>query len=192
MFMEKSMTLKEELVKYIFGPTHPTVALGEDGYIVYDFKAIYPEKLAVFVPIEIERSGYSNVFPKSFEAYFRKADLEIAHLARLMEIRLENRFKGMGVEYIPGRMLKRQDNNYTVFRFDELVDSRHKTEALCRAKFRDLTIGNRAIVNNINSYFKATATNLDGKEYLYWLMPLSEFFLDSNKVLTESVFAMAE
>lgn len=190
--MKKSMTLKEELVKYIFGPTRPTIAPGEDGYIVYDFKAVYPGKLAIFVPIEIEQSNCSNIFPKNFESYFREADSEIAHLARMMELKIESKFKGMGVEYIPGKMLERKDNNYTVFRFDNLIDPRQKTEALCRVRFRNLTISERTIVNSSNLYFQSMTAGLDGREYLYWIMPISEFLVDANKVVAGSVFAMAE
>ena len=188
----RRMTLEEELVKYIFPGTKPKTALGEDGYIIYDFNALYPSKLAIFVPIEIEHSHYSNVFPKSFEAYFRHADSEIAHLSRLMELDFGNNFKGLGVEYIPGRVLKRKDEKYTVFRFDELVEPRRKTEALCRVKFRNLSIGDRNKIVATEPHFQSMATSLDGREYLYWIMPVGKFFPDMNGVLAASIFAMTE
>ncbi|MDO4889437.1 MAG: hypothetical protein Q4A25_01955 [Candidatus Saccharibacteria bacterium] len=187
----ETVALKEELVKYIFPGTRPEVALGEDGYIVHDFKAYYPEKLGIFIPIEVEHSNISNVFPKSFEDYFRHADSEIAHLARLMEMNLENKLKGLGVEYIPGKVLERQENIYTIFRFDGLIEPSVKTDALCRVKFRKLSFGDRNRITNLNPRFHAMATSLDGREYLYWIMPISEFLTDVNKTVTESVFAMA-
>ena len=183
--MEK-MALKERLVKYIFPGSSPAVAIGEDGYIIYNFRNLYPEKLAIFIPIEVEHSNVSNKLPRSFEAYFRNADSEIAHLSRLVEKDLGNKFKGLGVEYMPGKVLQRQDNKYTVFRFDWLVESGSKTDALCRAKFRDLSIGDRTRISEIKPCFKAMASSLDGREYLYWIMPISEFFsnVDKGSVVT--------
>lgn len=188
----KKMALKKELVKFIFPGSDPHIALGEDGYIIYDFKSLYPEKLAIFIPIEIEGSRYSDVFPKSFEAYFRDADSEIAHVERYYETDFGNNFKGLGVEYIPGRVLKRQDNNYTVFRFDELVDSRRKTEALCRAKTKKLTTSDRKAILNSNPYFSCEAISLSGDKYLYWVMPIGGFFPDVNSVLAATFFAMID
>ena len=188
--MEK-MALKERLVKYIFPGSGPTIAIGEDGYIIYDFKYLYPSKLAIFIPIEVEHSNFNNKLPKSFDAYFRNADAEIARLSRLTEKDLGNQFKGLGVEYIPGKVLQRQDNRYTVFRFDWLVDSGSKTDALCRAKFRGLSIGDRKRITG-KPYFNAMASSLDGREYLYWIMPINEFF-NVNKAPTDgSVTVLAK
>lgn len=188
----KKLALKKELVKFIFPGTSPSIALGEDGYIIYDFKSLYPEKLAIFIPIEIEGSRYSDVFPKSFEAYFRDADSEIAHMERYYETSFGNNFKGLGVEYIPGKVLKRQDSNYTVFRFDELVDPRRKTEVLCRVKRKRLSVDNEITVLNSNPYFNCAATSLSGDEYLYWIMSLGGFFPDVDSVLAATFFAMVD
>ena len=188
----KKMALKEELVKFIFPGTSPTIALGEDGYIIHSFKSLYPEKLAIFIPSEVEGSNYNNVFPKSFEAYFRDADSEISHISRTYETDFGNKFKGLGVEYIPGRVLRRDENNFVVFRFDELVDPRRKTEVLCRAKHKMITTNEYIEILGTNPNLCSETTSLSGTKYLYWIMSLGGFFPDISSVLAATLFAMTE
>ncbi|MBR3365621.1 hypothetical protein IKG48_00635 [Candidatus Saccharibacteria bacterium] len=188
---KNKLALDENIVKYIFPGTNPDVALGEDGYVIYDFQALYPKKLAIFVPIEIERSHYSDVFPKSFEAYFKDLDSEIARLSRLLEANLEWCLKGRGIEFIAGRVLKRQDNNYTVFRFDELVDTCCKTELLCRTETKNITVNDEMAVLNTDPYFEDKATSIDGREYLYWIMPIGQLFFNTNSLIA-TILSMAE
>ncbi len=188
---KNKITLDENIVKYIFPGTKPSIALGEDGYIVYNFQSLYPKKLAIFVPIEIERSHYSDVFPKSFEGYFKNLDEELARLSRLLETNLIWNLKDIGVEFIAGRVLRRQDNNYTVFRFDELVGTSYKTELLCRARLDNFTIDNEMAVLNTNPYFEDSAASIDGRKYLYWIMPIDQLFFSASSLFA-IILSMAE
>lgn len=177
----KKITLNNEVVKYLFSGVDCEVAPGEDGYIVYGFSSLLPSKLGLFIPIEIDRSGYSAVFPKSFEAYFSNLDEEFSYLSRLLEVDLKNDFLGYGLEYIPGMMLKRDSETYTIFRFDELMNPEEKTDMLCRIRSDSLELFSRLLGSK--PYFLAETATLDGKIYFYFILPLSKFFrLDDRTI----------
>lgn len=187
--MGRKMALDEAIVKYIFPGVHPTVALGEDGYIVYDFDSFYPEKLAIFVPIEVERSNYSNVFPKSFEDYFKNLDLEISRLSLLLEMGdIFRRFPP--TEFIAGQVLRREDSQYTVFRFDELAASKEKTELLCRSQASRILPSELGEIYKLSKGFLPEMVYLPGeKEYLYWFLPVKKLY-DSKRKMPEKLIPM--
>lgn len=173
--MRQKMILDKEIVKYIFTGVHSEVALGEDGYIVYDFKTTYPSKLAVFVPIEVEPSNYSNFFPKSFEDYFRDLDLEISRLSLLIEKgNIFNRFPA--TEFVAGQVLRRENSNYTVFRFDESIEPKHRTDLLCRSEVKNLSLTEIKQIYCISNDLKSVAKTINGIEYLYWILPIKSLF----------------
>lgn len=187
----KKLALTEEIVKYIFSGTEASIAIGEDGYIVYGFKMLYPSELGVFVPIEIDRSNYSDVFPKNFESYFRELDKDFDYLSRLLEVKMDNPFRGCGIEYVSGAMLKRDEGNYTIFRFDELIDSNFKIDLLCRAKIDSITESQRRLIMNSEPFYVSFAPNYDGTKYLYFIIPINRIFGDSDG-LTAAVFAFSQ
>jgi len=191
--MREKMILDETIVKYIFTGTHPTVALGEDGYIVYDFDTTYPSKLAVFIPIEVEPSNYSNVFPKSFEDYFKDLDLEISRLSLLVE--RGNIFDRFPVaEFVAGQILKRDDGKYTVFRFDELVEPEQRTELLCRTKIKGISASglNKIYAVSEESFTPERAQMIDTTEYIYWFLPLRKLFCQYDETLESLIPMMME
>ena len=101
------------------------------------------------------------------------------------------KLKGLGIEFIAGRVLKRQDNIYTVFRFDELVNTHCKTELLCRVSLDNFTIENEITVMDTEPYFEDTATSIDGRKYLYWIMSVGQLFYNTNSLIA-TILAMAE
>lgn len=179
--MDKQITLSETVVKYLFSGVDCEVAIGEDGYVVYGFEALYPSKLGVFVPSEVDRSNYCLLFPKSFEAYFTDLDDDLSYLSRLLEADIRSNFFGHGIEYIPGMVLKRDHENYTIFRFDKLMDSSLKTDLLCRADVSTLDAIPK--IARTKPYFLAEATTLDRRTYLYFVLPIDELFMIDGKVI---------
>ena len=186
------MALDEEIVKYIFEGVHPKIAIGEDGYIVYDFDATYPANLAVFVPIEVQPSNYSNFFPKSFEDYFRDLDLEISRLSLLIEQgNIFNRFPK--TEYIMGQFLNMSTSEYTVFRFDELLETREKTMLLCRTKVKDTSVvWITQILTTSAGLFPVRVWTVDGVEYIYWGLSFESLFCCQKEVMDAWTPAMLE
>ena len=192
--MREKVTLKEEVVKYIFPGTKPEIALGEDGYIVYDFKKLYPEKLGIFIPIEIEKSDYSNIFPKSFEDYFLNVRTEVNYLSRLLETEIKTIFCDIDFEYIPGRVLNRDENNYTIFRFDELMGITPRTDLLCRIEDGLLSTNDKMDIVNINPYFVSEAVGISGIEYFYFIIPIDKLLYNPTNTcrgIIASVFSYA-
>ena len=190
--MRQKMILDREVVKYIFAGVHSGIALGEDGYIVYDFDTTYPSKLAVFVPIEVEPSNYSNFFPKSFEDYFRDLDIEISRLSLLFEKgNVFNRFPV--TEFVAGQILRRENSNYIVFRFDESIDPIHRTDLLCRSEIKKLSLPEINQIYCISSEFKSCVTRtLDGIEYMYWFLPVKSLFKHYDSTLEAWIPMMME
>lgn len=176
------MRLNEGVVKYVFGAmTEPKIAEGEDGYVIYDFKVTYPSKLAVFMPLEVERSNYSSYFPKSFEDYFKDLDLEISRLSLLVERgNIFNRFAQ--TEFVPGQVVK-ADGEYVVFRFDEMLLPTEKTELLCRTPVVNLSLSD--IEKNYHlmdvDYMEYVDT-LFGTRYLYWFLPVRRLFIHPEEI----------
>lgn len=189
---KKKMTLSREIVKYIFPATEPAIKQYEDGYLVYNFIRVYPDKLGIFIPNEVDKSNYSSAFPKSFESYFASIHEEAAYLSRLLEVTIEpNLREKLGVECVSGKVLEmEQDECGTVFRFDDLFDPRTKTDLLCRVKLEGLTDDDKIAILNSQPRFKANASINDGTEYLYWIMPISQLFKIDDKVLA-AIFAFA-
>ncbi len=191
--MKKKMALDQKIVKYIFTGVKSSVALGEDGYIVYNFDTMYPANLAIFVPIEVERSNYSNVFPKSFEDYFRDLDLELSRLSLIIERgNIFNRFAK--TEFIAGQIVKRVNTNFTIFRFDELIDPSEKKTLLCRTAERDLSAKSyEAILSTSDSNYSCEwAKSVDGANYLYWYLPVNRLFNRKDRELYDFIPIMLE
>ena len=192
--MREKVALKEEIVKFIFPGAKPEIALGEDGYIVYDFKRLYPEKLGIFVPIEIEKSGYSNVFPRSFEDYFLNVHTEVGYLSRLLETEIKTILWNIDFEYIPGRMLNRDENNYTIFRFDELMGITPRTDLLCRIEKARLSAADEMDIIGVDPYFIAEAVGISGIEYFYFIIPIDKLLFNPTNTcrgIIASVFSYA-
>lgn len=187
---KKKITLDREIVKYIFPTTDPAVAVGEDGYIVYNFIRLYPNRLGIFIPSEVNMSNYSSAFPKPFESYFTDIYEETEYLSRLLEVKIEPNFGNIGVECISGKVLERDENNYTIFRFDELIDPRAKTDLLCRVELKNLTTDDKIEILSAEPKFREEAISVDGAQYLYWIMPISRLFRINDEVLA-AIFAFA-
>lgn len=185
------IALTEEIVKYIFPGSEPTIAPGEDGYIIYDFKMMYPAKLGIFIPIEVDRSNYSSVFPKPFEAYFLDLDKQAEYLSRFLEVDIKPTLPNIGVQFVPGKVLQRNENNYTIFRFDELIAPIQKTDLLCRVKYNNLSGDNSLKLLNIDPKFKAGAYTVTGIQYQYWICPNRYLFCIDNEFLA-AVFTLAD
>lgn len=186
------MMLDEEIVKYIFVGVHPKIAVGEDGYIVYDFDTTYPANLAIFVPIEVQPSNYSNFFPRSFEDYFRDLDLEISRLSLLIEQgNIFNCFPK--TEYIAGQFLKMATSKYTVFRFDESLEIEEKTMLLCRTKVKDTSLAKTTqIFTTAEGFSPGRSRTVDGIEYIYWGLPFRRLFSCWKEMMDAWTPAMLE
>ena len=180
--MEK-IALNEEIVKYIFPGTEPAIAMGEDGCVVYDFKKSYPDKLGIFIPNEVDRSNYSNVFPRPFEGYFLNMDEEVSYISRFLEVvdGISPLVRYTDAEFIPGKVLKGEKDHYTVFRFDELVDPGEKTDLLCRLSLNYLGAENEISILDANPCFTGDVTGLNGTRYYYWIMPFSQLFSPTDE-----------
>ena len=180
---EQKIPLSEEIVKYIFPGTSPVVVQAEDGYIVHDFKKLYPIGLGIFVPNEVDRSNYNAIFPKPFESYFLDMHEEVAHLSRLLEIPITSNLSTTEIVCMPGVILRNSEANEVVFRFDKLLEARKKTELLCRANLDRLTIGDKVRILNVHPLYRAEASDWDGGQYLYWIMPIEMLFSDPGEIL---------
>ena len=182
----KQIAVTEEIVKYIFPTTNPEIIQGEDGYIVCDFRRLYPNQLAIFLPNEVDQSNYSSAFPKPFEDYFASAIEEAAFLSRLFEAEIRpNLRKDLNVEFVPGKVVRTIKSDYTVFRFDELIDAREKTEVLCRVKLKDMVVNDRVDIINSDPLpnFMKEAIGPEDEQLYYWIMPISELFRIDRSVV---------
>lgn len=188
--MKKKIALREEIVKYIFPTSNPKIIQGEDGCIACDFMKVYPPKLGIFIPNEIDHSNYSSAFPKSFEEYFIDLYEETEYLSRLLEVPIVPNLRNVGVECIPGTIIQPEDGEYAVFRFDELVDPRKKTELLCRVQLDRLSIDDKIDILSVDPKFRAEVMGLNNTQYLYWTMSLSRLFRINDEVLA-AIFAFA-
>lgn len=185
------MVLSREIVKYIFPATEPTVREDEGGYVVYNFIRIYPNKLGIFIPDKVDRSNYSSFFPKSFGSYFTDMYEESEYLSRLLEVPIEPNLDDIGVECVSGKILRKDEDGRTIFRFDDLLDPRSKTDLLCRVNINELTIDDKIDILSTNPEFRDSATAADGvSQYFYWIMPLSRLFRLNDEVLA-AIFAFA-
>lgn len=175
---KKKIALREEVARYIFPGTEPAIAMGEDGYVVYDFKRIYPDKLAIFIPQEVDRSNYNGVFPKSFEDYFLSVEDEIGHFLRFYELtdELKPMVGSIGAEFIPGKVLDKVKGKYTIFRFDELIGPEEKTDLLCRVQLSRLGAESELEIYNTNPCYTGNVTGSNDVRYYYWIMPISQLF----------------
>lgn len=179
--MSRKMELNDEVVKYIFGySTRPDVLVGEDGYIVYNFKTTFPSKLAVFVPLEVEGSNYSNFFPKSFEEYFKDLDLEISRLSLLLE--QGNVFRRFPkTEFVLGKVTK-TSGDYVVFQFDSMLDVAEKTELLCRTPVDVLSLSWFDECTNVSDVkFAEYVDMIYGERFLYWFLPVRQLFVKQEE-----------
>ena len=171
--------ITKEIVKHVFPTTDPKIIQSEDGWIACDFKRLYPSQLAIFLPNEVDQSNYSSAFPKPFEEYFINVGEEAKFLSRLLETNIEPRLReGLNMEYVPGTVLRPVNSKYTIFRFDEFIDDREKTEVLCRVKIRDMVLDDKVDILNSNpvaSFMKETPAYNNDQLY-YWIMPISELF----------------
>ena len=183
---KEKIALSEEIVKYIFPTTDPKIIQGEDGWIACDFRRQYPNQLAIFLPNEVAKSNYSSAFPKTFEEYFTNVIEEAAFLSRLLEVEIRpNLRKDLGIEYVPGVVLRNINTEYIVFRFDELLDPREKTEVLCRVKLKDMVVNDRMDIINSNPVPSSMreAIGLNDEQFYYWIMPISGLFRIDRSVV---------
>ena len=187
---QTKLAMREEIVKYIFPASNPTILEAQGGYIIYDFRKLYPAKLGVFVPNEVGRSNYSSFFPKSFESYFSNMHEQAAYLSRFLEVKIEPTMKNQTVECLPGCVLPWDKPEHTLFRFDESVDPRRKTEVLCRARIRNLTEQEKLDILAYNPIFRGDSIAITGEQYVYWIMAVTQLFkIDIEVLATIIAFA---
>ena len=185
------MKLNEEIVKYIFNGVESEVAPGEDGYIVYGFASVYPYQLGIFVPIDVDKSNYSDVYPKGFESYFSYLDSDLSYLSRLLEMQIDNPFANLPIQYVSGKTVKHENSDYTVFRFDELLNPDQKTEILCRISRADIgTTKEQAKIIACEPSFIAEACDRSGERYLYFITSLDSLF-QNTRTLLAAAFSFA-
>lgn len=187
------MVLKEEIVKYLFPRAEPEVIISEDGYLAYDFRNIYPSRLAISLPVEIEHSSYSDVFPKPFEEYFLNIHEDIDYLSRLLEVRIVPNIKRrVKAECVFGKVLERSENDHIIFRFDELIDSNEKTDLLCRVRNpgNSITTDDKMDILAMDPYFTEMAKDYDGTQFLYFIVPVGKM-IEVNDQIIASLFAYA-
>lgn len=187
---KKKITLTEDIVKYIFPGLEPAIKKTEDGYVAYNFMKQYPDKLGIFMPNEVDQSNYSAAFPKPFESYFINMHEEAEYLSRLLEVNVEPSLHNINMECVRGKASKSSEGDYTVFRFDELIDPVKKTDLLCRVSRADLAIEDKVEILSINPDYRAEILALDGSSYIYWIMPISRLFKITDEVLA-AIFAFA-
>lgn len=198
--MERTILLNDETVRQVFPGTHPELALGEEGYIAYDFNRSYPGDLAFFCPLEFPRSQYNHAAPRSLEDAFCFLDDEVARLSRQHEIDLRTRFEGLGVQFIVGRVVKRPgfDARHTVFRFDGLDGPRQCLDVLCRVYEGALEHGLKKQGKSRRAWdmelFSANVRyhgTVGGSPSIhYWIQPVSDLFRDTSQ-LVAAVFMMS-
>ena len=187
---KQKMLLNEEIVKYIFPGMNVETAPCEGGCIVNGFKRLYPAKLEIFIPHKVDRSNYSSYFPKSFEEYFWDIHQEANFISRFWEGRIEPNVPNVGVECIPGRILERNETGYTVFRFDELLDPREKTDVLCRVNLNTITTDDKLEILNLDPNFFEEVWDFDDTCYQYWISPITRLFRINDEFLA-AIFAFS-
>lgn len=186
------LAMREEIVKYIFPTTYPKIAQGVDGFIVYDFDKLYPHKLGIFIPNEVDQSNYSAVFPRPFESYFANMNDKAEFLSRLLEVKITPSLKpDLGIECMSGKVLEPIQSDYTIFRFDELVGARKRTDVLCRVDMANLTATDRIEILADNSGFIAEASAPYGTDYFYWIESVNQLFRIDDETLA-SIFELAD
>lgn len=186
----RKIPLNEEIVMYVFPGMNVEVEDCENGAVVKGFKRLFPEKLGIFIPGEVERSNYSSYFPKPFESYFSDFYEKTKYLSRLLEIEVKSNVPDVGVEFISGKVLTRDDKNYTIFQFNGLPDSKKKTDILCRAKCCYIDNDDKLEILNLNPKFLAEACDYDNTWYLYWISPIGSLF-GLNDELLAAIFNLA-
>lgn len=174
--------LSEKIVKYIFPGLHPSVASGEDGWIVYDFDKQIPKSLGIVIPTSIGSSNYNQVFPKTFEEYFVDLSEAIAHFSRLIEAPVIPSIRTAGVEAIVGSAILQDESEYTIFRFDELVEPAEKKYLLCRMATNSFTVNKVLLIVNADPIYMEEASGIDDNSYIYWISPLKSLFAHPNEV----------
>lgn len=187
---KQRMLLDEEIVKYIFTGVNVETAACEGGCIVNGFKRLYPAKLGIFIPHKVDRSNYSSYFPKSFEEYFWDIHREANFISRFWEGRIEPNVPNVGVECISGKILARNETGYTLFRFDELLDPKEKTDVLCRVNLDGLTTNDKLEILNLNPNFFEEVWDFDDTCYQYWISPITHLFRINDEFLA-AIFAFS-
>ena len=187
---KQKLKLNEEIVKYIFPGLHPKITSREDGWIAYDFDHEIPRKLGIMVPIEVESSNYNRVFPVSFNGYFKKLGDITARFSRLLETPINLSIPDAEVEAIAGGLFVYK-SKYTVFRFDEFLDTADKKYLLCRARAKQLSVNETVDILNAQPVFLEETVGLDGAEYIYFLIPTVSIFSEPMRILL-AAFAYAE
>ena len=182
--------LTREIAKYIFPGTDPDIAEGEDGDILYNFKRLYPERLGIFIPSEVERSNFNTVFPRDFESYFVNVYDEVAFMSRMLEIPIKPNLPDIGIECVPGNAIKHSGSVFTVFRFDSLLRQDQRTYLLCRAPLNRIRIDDRIAILNTNPIMSQEAQDIAGANYYYWIMKIDSLFFSSTEIIA-AMFAFS-
>lgn len=180
--------LSEKIVKYIFPGLHPSVASGEDGWIVYDFDKQIPKSLGIVIPPDVSSSNYSQVFPKTFEEYFVDLSEALSHFSRLIEATAVPSIRTANVEAIVGSVMLQDESEYTIFRFDGLVKPAEKSYLLCRMRTDSFTLNKVLLIVNSDPIYMEEAEGLDGSRYIYWISPLKSLFANPNEVFAAMLY----
>ncbi|MDO5480686.1 MAG: hypothetical protein Q4F58_03405 [Candidatus Saccharibacteria bacterium] len=179
---KQRMLLNEDIVKYIFSGMNVEIAPCDGGCIVGGFKRFYPANLGIFIPYKVNRSNYSSYFPESFEEYFWNIHQEAEYISRYWEGKFTPNLPDIWAECISGKIIT-QDNNSVVFRFDELLDPREKTDALCRVKLGDLSDEDKISILDLDPTYTGEAWDLDDSPYQYFITPITHLFRVNDELL---------
>lgn len=181
---KKKITLREEIVKYIFPTAYPSISQREDGFIVYNFLKLYPHHLGIFIPNEVDQSNYCSYFPKPFESFFINVQDEAAYLSRFLEANIEPTLKNSELECVSGVLLPyEKEERCFIFRFDECVSPVKKIDVLCRIKLSSLSAQEKLDILAFNPVFRGEAISLTGDQYVYWIMPVTQLFKINIEIL---------
>ena len=179
--------LSDKIVKYIFPGLHPSVAYGEDGWVVYDFDKQIPKSLGIVIPPDVSSRNYNQVFPKTFEENFVNLSEALAHFSRLIEAPAVPSIRTSGVEAIVGGVILQDESEYTIFRFDGLVEPADKKYLLCRMAADSLTINKVLLVVNADPIYMEEAEEIGGSRYVYWISPIASLFANPDEVLAATL-----
>lgn len=190
--MRKFVELKADDVRKIYPGTRPEIISDEDGFVAFNFRALYPSNLAVFTPKMFPLSRYSNALPANFEGAFEDLDAKVSLVSRTLEVPIKGKYEGNNIEFATGKVLKRDGikKHYTVFQigFVDRIDDSYK-EMLCRAPFSE-SLADELKKDRRISTLASTMDLSSRKEYLYWIMPFSSLFDDSSPLIS-AIFKMA-
>ena len=200
----KTITLTKENVKYIY-PTgaHPEIIEVQDGFLACKFKAVYPERLAIFTPTEFPQSKNSHAYPMEFESSFLDLDSELKRFSRDLEFPIESSFYGHGVEFSRVRSVY-STTKFTLahpvaLRFDwQGIKDDGRAGMFCRMPYTDDELFRTMVAETSVDFARLSDSPITtdrvqgpgGKDWLYWIMPFSDLFSNASH-LAAYMFTMA-